>query len=52
MAQYINGNAALVPFLLFWKTSMGRLDLHVRPPVPMGALGRLGQRVELAQALQ
>ena len=31
---------------------MGALDLHVRPSVPMGALGRLGQRVELAEAVQ
>lgn len=30
------------PSFLFWKTSMGTLDLHVRPSVPMGALGRLG----------
>lgn len=29
---------------------MGTLDLHVRPSVPMGALGRLGQRVELGEA--
>lgn len=35
-----NHNAVL--FFLFWKTSMGRVDLHVRPSVPMGALGRLG----------
>lgn len=33
---------AVEPLLLSWETSMGRLDLHV----PMGALGRLGQRVE------
>jgi len=39
---------ALLFFLFFFpwrkkkKTSMGRVYLHVRPPVPMGALGRLG----------
>lgn len=29
---------------------MGSLDLHVRSSVPMGALGRLGQRVEPGEA--
>lgn len=29
---------------------MGTLDLHVRSSVPMGALGRLGQRVEPGEA--
>ena len=40
------------PFFLFWKTSMGRADLHVRPLVPMGALERLGERVEPGEAAQ
>lgn len=44
VAQWSNWNRTQLFFssFLFWKTSMGRVDLHVRPPVPMGALGRLG----------